>query len=159
MKYQDELDSQALTQYASRLNARAKSAGAEGRLDAALLRDRILESAGRCEWCDANLVGIGFELDHIVSLKQGGSNMPGNLTVSCAACNRRKGKKSPRQFASEVFSESGTKTKLVAAVLENCHVDAGRQIAMFDDTTAAGDDNSIDVADDLSPVAQYNWTD
>jgi len=159
MKYQDELDSQALAQYAARLNARAKSAGAEGRLDAALLRDRILESAGRCEWCDADLLGSGFELDHIVSLKQGGSNKPGNLRVACAPCNRRKAKKSPRQFASEVYSESGVKTKLVAALLENCDVDAGRQIAMFDETTAAANDNSIDVEDDLSPVSQYNWTD
>ncbi len=157
MKYQDELDSRALAQYASWLNARAKGAGAAGKLDAALLRDRILESGGRCEWCDADLVGIGFELDHIVSLKRGGSNEPGNLRVACAPCNRRKAKKSPRQFASEIYSESGLKTKLVASLLENCDVDAGRQIAMFDETTAT--DNSIDVEDDLSPVSQYNWTD
>ncbi len=159
MKYQDELDSQALAQYAAWLNARAKSVGAQGRLDAAHLRDRILESAGRCEWCDADLVGIGFELDHIVSLKRGGSNEPGNLRVACAPCNRRKAKKSPAQFAAEVYSESGLKTKLVATMLETCDVDAGRQIAMFDETTTTDNDSSIDVEDDLSPVSQYNWTD
>lgn len=159
MKYQDKLDSQALAQYAAWLNARAKGAGAQGRLDAALLRDRILESAGRCEWCDADLVDIDFELDHIVSLKRGGSNEPGNLRVACAPCNRQKAGKSPAQFASEVYSESGVKTKLVATLLENCGVDGGRQIAMFDETTATANDNLIDVEDDLSPVSQYNWTD
>ncbi|MCY4017792.1 MAG: HNH endonuclease signature motif containing protein [Chloroflexi bacterium] len=159
MKYQDKLDGQALAQYAVWLNARAKGVGAKGRLDATLLRDRILESAGRCEWCGADLVGAGFELDHIVSLKRGGSNEPGNLGVACAPCNRRKARKSPAQFAAEVYSESGVKTKLVAMLLESCGVDAGRQMAMFGKTPATAKDSSIDVEDDLSPVAQYIWTD
>ena len=159
MKYRDELDTQALAQYAAWLNARAKGVGAGGRLNAALLRDRILESAGRCEWCEVDLVGSGFELDHILSLKRGGSNAPANLGVACLSCNRRKANKPPAQFAAEVLSETGKKTRLVALVLETCGIDAGRQIAMFDETTAAANENSIDVEDDLSPVSQYNWTD
>lgn len=158
MKYQDELEIGALAQYAAWLNARAKAVGAQGRLDAARLRDRIFESAGRCEWCDADLVGIDFELDHIVSLKQGGGNTPGNLRVACASCNRRKAGKSPMQFAAEIFSELGIKTKLVAMLMETGDVDAGRQMAMFDDAATAANDSSIDIEDGLSSACQYNWT-
>ncbi len=158
MKYQDKLDPQGLARYAAWLNARARGAGAASRLDAARLRNRILESAGRCEWCDVNLLGMPFELDHIVSLKRGGSNEPGNLGVACAACNRRKAQKPPAQFAAEVYSESGKKTKLVALLLETCGVAASRQIALFEQRPEPADKNSIDVEDDLSPVSQYNWT-
>ena len=156
MKYQDQLDAQELARYGNWLNARARSVGAAGRLDAARLRHRILESGGRCEWCDVDLVGMPFELDHIRSLKRGGSNEPGNLGVACVTCNRRKALKSPVQFAAEVYSETGKRTRLVAALLEASGVVASRQIAMFDEMTA---DSSIDVEKDLSPVSQYNWTD
>jgi hypothetical protein len=158
MKYQDRLDSEALAQYATWLNARAKAVGAVGTLDATLMRDRILESAGRCEWCNADLVGVGFELDHIVSLKQGGSNEPGNLGVACPSCNRRKARKHPVRFAAEIYSESGQRTKLIALLLETCDVDAGRQMKMFAETPPVID-NSIDIEEDLSPISPYNWTD
>ena len=158
MKYQDRLDSEALAQYAAWLNSRAKAVGAAGMLDATLLRDRILESAGRCEWCDVDLIGIGFELDHIVSLKQGGSNKPGNLGVACPSCNRRKAKKHPVRFAAEIHGESGRRTKLIALLLETYGVDAGRQMKMFAETPPAID-NSVDIEDDLSPISPYNWTD
>lgn len=158
MKYQDDLDGRALAQYAAWLNARAKSFGSKERLNAALLRDRILDSAGRCEWCNAGLVGSGFELDHIISLRQGGSNEPANLVVACPSCNRRKAKKPPAQFAAEVYSESGVKTKLVTSLLKSGGVDAGRQTTMFDETPSQTE-TSVDARDDLSIVSPYDWTD
>ena len=46
-----------------------------------------------CEYC---LIGeadtfYGCEVDHIISLKHGGSTEPNNLAYACALCNRAKG--------------------------------------------------------------------
>ena len=70
MKYQDSIEAVALEKYAAAMNARAKRYGAPGKLTASLLRDRIMESGGRCEWCGADLLDSDFELDHAVSLRQ-----------------------------------------------------------------------------------------
>lgn len=42
-----------------------------------------------------------FNVDHVHPLKLGGSNGPDNLQLLCATCNRRKGAKSPEQWAKE----------------------------------------------------------
>lgn len=46
-----------------------------------------------CEYCRTpeQFSFIGFEIDHIVSLKHGGDNDLGNLAFACAICNYRKG--------------------------------------------------------------------
>lgn len=157
MKYQDKLDDRDLARYAAWLNARARRLGVAGRLDLTRLRERILESAGRCEWCGVDLVGNSFELDHIISLKRGGGNAPDNVGVACAPCNRRKAWKSPAQFAAEIYSETGLKTQLVAKVLSASGVDASRQVALFADKPVAATDSAIDVDADLPPVSQYIW--
>ena len=95
MIYQDDLEFAALRLYAKALNDRAKESRVPGRLSAADLRDRILASGGRCEWCARNLVGAEFELDHVISLSQRGANSPANLAVACPDCNRRKADKHP----------------------------------------------------------------
>ena len=57
-------------------------------------RDTIAKRARfRCEYCllhedDAYL---SFQIDHIISLKHGGSNELNNLAYSCVVCNRMKG--------------------------------------------------------------------
>ena len=81
MIYHDLLDEGALERYAAALNSRAGRA--RGRLSAGELRDRILESGGRCEWCGTNLVKAKFELDHVLSLGHGGANSAANLVVAC----------------------------------------------------------------------------
>jgi hypothetical protein len=47
----------------------------------------------RCEYClvDAESAGFPHEIDHIVSLKHGGSSGIGNLAYACVLCNRYKG--------------------------------------------------------------------
>ena len=125
MIYQDNLDKGALENYAAALNARTKASGAKGRLKAPDLRSRILESGGRCEWCGVGLLGKEFELDHVVSLRQRGSNSPANLVVACRDCNRRKGHKHPTRFAAEIYSETGQKTQLVARIFGQFGIDAG----------------------------------
>lgn len=157
MIYQDCLDLDELERYAATLNARAKSVGAPGRLTAVLLRDRILSSGGRCEWCQRSLVNTPFELDHVVSLSQQGANMPRNLAVACPTCNRRKAQKHPARFAAEIYSESRVKTALVAAVLKGYHIEPTKQMPLFDtDSPAAKTD--IDIDEDAAAVPPYIWS-
>lgn len=158
MIYQDHLDFAALRQYAKALNDRAKLAGAAGKVSATMLRDRILESGGRCEWCGRNLVGEEIELDHVISLAQGGGNTPANLVVSCPDCNRRKAQKHPARFAVEIFSETGVRTDLVAHVLAHYQVEASRQLPLFSTTSDTGKRESERDADAADPP-QYRWED
>lgn len=46
-----------------------------------------------CEYCliDEADTFYGCEVDHIISLKHGGSSEPANLAYACALCNRAKG--------------------------------------------------------------------
>jgi HNH endonuclease len=58
------------------------------------LRQRIADRAKLlCEYCliaEADTF-YGCEVDHIISLKHGGSSEPENLAYACALCNRAKG--------------------------------------------------------------------
>ncbi len=47
----------------------------------------------RCEYCliHAQDTILGCAIDHIISLKHGGSNEPENLAYACVFCNRYKG--------------------------------------------------------------------
>ena len=58
------------------------------------LRQTIAERANQlCEYCliaEANTF-YGCEVDHIISIKHGGSNELNNLAYACALCNRAKG--------------------------------------------------------------------
>jgi 5-methylcytosine-specific restriction endonuclease McrA len=58
------------------------------------LRQTIADRANHlCEYCliaEADTF-YGCEVDHIISLKHGGSSDPDNLAFACALCNRAKG--------------------------------------------------------------------
>ena len=129
MIYQDWLDEGALERYAAALNARAGRA--RGRITADLLRDRILESGGRCEWCGTSLVNAEFELDHVLSLRQGGANTAANLVVACPDCNRRKGRKHPARFAAEIYRETGRSTELLIRLFQRYGLDPAQQLPLF----------------------------
>jgi 5-methylcytosine-specific restriction endonuclease McrA len=45
---------------------------------------------GRCWWCDTDLNGKYFEVDHRIPIARGGTNELGNLVISCRECNRSK---------------------------------------------------------------------
>jgi hypothetical protein len=58
------------------------------------LRQTVADRAkGLCEYCliaEADTF-YGCEVDHIISIKHGGSTAPDNLAYACALCNRAKG--------------------------------------------------------------------
>ena len=156
MIYQDHLDSAALEQYARALNARARQARASGRLSASDLRDRIFESGGLCEWCGGGLVNAAFELDHIISLKQRGSNTAANLAVACPDCNRQKGQKHPARFAAEISLKAPVKTALVERILQHFAMDAVEQPPLF--AEPAGEPEAPTMINrDNSQAPHYRW--
>ena len=156
MIYQDLLDESALEGYAAALNSRAGSA--RGRLNAVGLRDRILESGGCCEWCAVNLVNAEFELDHVLSLRQGGANSAANLVVACPDCNRRKGRKHPARFAAEIYRATRQPTKLLTRLFQRYGLDTARQMPLFAaETREASPD--LDAGVEVSDVPPYTWVD
>ncbi len=122
MRYQDLPSAAALARYAAALNARARALPAGGQIGLSELRDVMLSSGGRCEWCGADLVGAPFEIDHIVSLQRGGGHTRANLALSCEDCNRQKGGKAPESFALERLAAGGTQTPLIARVLREAKI-------------------------------------
>lgn len=156
MIYSDFLDDAALKRYAQAMNSRAKSAGLAQYITAETLRDCIYRSGGQCGWCTASLIGRAFELDHIISLSNGGSNTAENLAVSCPDCNRRKAAKHPATFAQETITKSGVITPLIQRVLDHYGIEATIQRGLFDDpsSTASSPELHEDDADDPPP---YVW--
>lgn len=58
------------------------------------VRKQIIQRAhNRCEYClvHENDFFLSGEIDHIISLKHGGTNHLDNLAFSCIHCNRNKG--------------------------------------------------------------------
>lgn len=131
MHYQDNLDTAELKKYADALNHRAKARNAPGRITVELLRSRILESAGKCEWCNAGIVNQEFEIDHIISLSKYGHNTVDNLAVACPSCNRRKSEKHPASFAQEIAAQHGTQTPLIKRVLAHFGMEIQTQTRFF----------------------------
>ncbi|BAZ17522.1 HNH endonuclease [Calothrix sp. NIES-4071] len=57
------------------------------------LRKLIVERAGcLCEYCLLpDVVSMNFQVDHVISIKHGGSSTEQNLCYSCIYCNVQKG--------------------------------------------------------------------
>lgn len=148
MRYADLLQDTALRAYVASFNARARALGHTDLL-LETVRDRILSSGGRCEWCGTSLVGHDFELDHVISLREGGAHSPDNLVVACPSCNRHKGHKPPIRFALEVVAQYGRQTPFVQRLLQAHQIEGRVQKPMFDNDDAPPDDP------DTGGV--YNW--
>ncbi|MFW5708880.1 MAG: HNH endonuclease [Chloroflexota bacterium] len=149
MIYQDVLDSIQLTAYAHDINRRARALGRTEQVTADTLRDRILESHGRCEWCGNTLVNKAFEIDHIYSLASGGNNVPNNLVVACVRCNRHKANIHPVRFALEHVARGGKRTELVNRLLNEYSAQPRIQLTLFDDELSANDEQSDE--------GRYRW--
>ncbi|HSS11798.1 MAG TPA: HNH endonuclease [Acidimicrobiales bacterium] len=74
---------------ANSMNRRAKKWACVGVLTVADLRS----VSGPCSYCG----GLQETWDHVIPLWLGGTNKRSNLVPCCEACNRKKGRYSPRQ--------------------------------------------------------------
>jgi len=60
------------------------------------LRQTVYEAArGHCAYCHSrdSLMGVTFEVDHILPRSKGGTTNQGNLCLACPTCNRYKSAK------------------------------------------------------------------
>lgn len=133
MRYRDHHDDAALRKYASALNLRAQAADVRGSLRVPDLRGVILDSNGRCNWCGKSVLGVEFEIDHILSVSRGGANAPENLALACPDCNRNKSDKHPARYAAEILARGLPRTPFIARVIETYgDADPGAQLGLFD---------------------------
>jgi HNH endonuclease len=155
MIYTDFLDDDELHIYAQAINSRAQALQKKGRITGASLRDCIYASGGQCAWCAVALLKQPFEVDHIISLGNGGSNEVDNLAVACPDCNRLKASKHPARFAQEIYARTGKLTPLLQRVLDVYKVEGQVQQALFASTEAEPRITPLDDGgDDVPP---YIW--
>lgn len=60
---------------------------------------RFKMARGRCEYCGCDLQPGGWQCDHVVPLRQGGSHDINNLRVACVACHKKKTRTDRRNTA------------------------------------------------------------
>ena len=51
-----------------------------------------------CSYCSKGLTSKDFQVDHIRPVCKGGTDEITNLTIACATCNKRKGRKELSQI-------------------------------------------------------------
>jgi 5-methylcytosine-specific restriction endonuclease McrA len=73
--------------------AARRRARTRGTYTAADVRALWVRQGGVCVVCGRSLQVTGYHVDHVVSLKRGGSNTVGNLQLLCPRDNLRKGAK------------------------------------------------------------------
>ncbi len=81
----------------ARKNGKSRERAAGGSYSTEDIRRILKQQRGRCAYCRIRLGE--FHIDHIVAISRGGSNRPGNLQLTCEACNLRKHARDPISFA------------------------------------------------------------
>lgn len=114
-----------LVRLASRMNVRARNAGAPGLVSAEDLA-LVLQFNDKCSYC-----GIGLErgrgsFDHGIPLFVGGINSPVNIVRSCYSCNRHKFTKTRDEM--EAFADVMMTCRICGKVYKPRHAEwkAGR---------------------------------
>jgi 5-methylcytosine-specific restriction endonuclease McrA len=79
------------------LKQKAKRRLAKGSHTGADLMEILRLQKGRCAYCRTKLTK--YQVDHIMALAKGGTNLRNNLQMACAPCNRAKSDKDPLDFA------------------------------------------------------------
>ena len=80
-----------------RRNRRAKLRAINGRHTPEDIQNLFKRQRGQCAVCRVGVAGC-FQVDHVVALKNGGSNGPENLQLLCRSCNQSKHAKDPVVF-------------------------------------------------------------
>lgn len=82
---------------AMKANRRAREKSAIGSFDKKTIESLYIKQKGSCACCGVFLDGI-FQVDHIIPLTRGGSNLPENLQLLTPLCNQSKGAKTMDEF-------------------------------------------------------------
>jgi 5-methylcytosine-specific restriction endonuclease McrA len=86
---------------ANRASREAKERGAVGRFTASDITDIRRGQRDRCAYCRKPLMGGGHK-DHIIAVKNKGTNKRSNIQLTCAKCNRSKSARDPIEFARSI---------------------------------------------------------
>jgi 5-methylcytosine-specific restriction endonuclease McrA len=84
--------------YSAKAHAKRKTTGSYTVSDIFIIRKMQRD---RCAYCRKPLYKRGH-IDHITAVRNGGTNNPANLQLTCARCNHRKKAKDPITFAQEI---------------------------------------------------------
>jgi 5-methylcytosine-specific restriction endonuclease McrA len=82
-------------------NRRARIKQAPGKHTAADIRRLFESQQGLCACCAVD-ISKGYDVDHVMPIKLGGSNGPDNLQLLCQKCNRRKNDLHPDEWMRRV---------------------------------------------------------
>ncbi len=77
---------------------RTRVKGAEGEFTEDQFQEKLTQLGGLCYWCGRS-VGLDVHRDHLIPIAKGGSNDIENIVPACPDCNRRKGAKTPDEYA------------------------------------------------------------
>lgn len=86
-----------MCEYRGRRRARIRSATTDSSASDFYAFVRKQESI-QCHWCGKVVSGTKAHIDHIIAISKHGNHTSSNLCASCAACNLKKGNKSPEEF-------------------------------------------------------------
>jgi len=79
-------------------NRRARIRAAEGSHTGKEIKALFSKQGGKCPYCRASLKAQ-YHVDHIVAIRNGGSNWISNIQLLCPTCNLRKNARDPVEFA------------------------------------------------------------
>lgn len=88
--------------YATYARNRKRKLRSRGRHTTEELNNIIKAQGYKCAYCRASLRKTRYEVDHIMPIALGGSNLKENLQMLCMPCNRKKYAKHPIAFAQEL---------------------------------------------------------
>lgn len=93
-------------EFIARAEERQRKLSERGKYTAEDVATLYANQCGRCAGCAIEIENTrsrsakrGFEVDHVMPVKLGGSNLPENLQLLCRPCNRKKHAKHPEEWA------------------------------------------------------------
>lgn len=78
-------------------NKRARKKQAEGNINSINLNIKLKNQWNLCFWCYDSLDDT-WEVEHIIPLSRGGTNLDDNIVISCRNCNAQKNNKLPEEW-------------------------------------------------------------
>lgn len=72
-----------------------------GKISPADILMQMEKQNGLCAYCDSD-VRTSYEVDHFISLANGGANDPSNIVIACKNCNRRKNRLNGPEFIAKL---------------------------------------------------------